>query len=100
LVLAGLAPGEPGYRTTLIRAEPAAGIEWARASHESAHGRHAVDWETDGRRLAITVEVPPNTSADIVLPEDVRAVRVDGRRRAARRRVKVSWGRHVVEVDH
>jgi alpha-L-rhamnosidase len=98
--LAGLAPGEPGYRTTLIRAEPAAGIEWARASHESAHGRHAVDWETDGRRLAITVEVPPNTSADIVLPEDVRAVRVDGRQRAARRRVKVSWGRHVVEVDH
>jgi alpha-L-rhamnosidase len=97
--LAGLAPRDPGYRTMLVRPQPGDGIEWARASHESAHGRHAVEWSTNGGRLEIALEVPPNTFADVVPPVGSRAVRVDGRRRGAVRPVRVAWGRHVVEID-
>ena len=99
--LAGLAPGTPGYRTMLVRPRPAAGIDRAKATHESPHGHHAVEWVADSRRLEITVEVPPNTFADVVLPDDVRSLWVDGARARlnARRRLLLSWGRHVVEVE-
>jgi alpha-L-rhamnosidase len=109
--LAGLAPGAPGYRTMLVRPRPAAGIEWARASHESPHGRHSVEWTADPRCLEVTVEVPPNTFADVVVPDRADSVRVDGRhprsgagavvRNASAgsdRRLTLSWGRHVIEV--
>jgi alpha-L-rhamnosidase len=97
--LAGLAPGTAGYRRSLVRPRPAAGIAWARASHESAYGRHAVDWRADGRRIEITLEVPSNAFADVVIPGEARTVWVDGRRRAATRRVHVNWGRHVVVAE-
>ena len=109
--LAGLAPGAPGYRTMLVRPRPAAGIEWARASHESAHGLHAVEWSADDRRLEVTVDVPPNTFADVVVPGSGRTLTVDGRRprsgeagvlrlasTGGERRITLSWGRHRVEV--
>jgi alpha-L-rhamnosidase len=109
--MAGLAPGTPGYRTMLVRPGPAAGIESARASHESAHGRHAVQWTAERKRLEIIVEVPPNTVADVVVPKMSDALRVNGRRPRAgvgglvralssgsERRLRLGWGRHVVEV--
>ena len=109
--LAGLAPGAPGYRTMLVRPRPAAGIEWARAAHESPHGRHSVEWQADPRRLEVTVDVPPNTFADVVVPGERRTLAVDGRRpragaggvvrvasSATGHRLTLSWGRHVIEV--
>jgi alpha-L-rhamnosidase len=77
--LAGLAPAEPGYRRTVVRPGPAAGLTSARASHVSLYGRHAVDWAMAGDQLTLTVEVPANTSADVVLPNGATAVVVDGR---------------------
>ena len=109
--LAGLAPATPGYRTMLVRPRPAAGIEWARASHESPHGRHSVEWIADPRRLEVTVEVPPNTFADVVVPGKARTLSVDGQRprsgaggvirvasSATEHRLTLSWGRHFIEV--
>jgi alpha-L-rhamnosidase len=109
--LAGLAPGTPGYRKVLVRPRPAAGITWARASHESPQGCHSVEWNVDLRRLEVTVEVPPNTFADVVVPGEDRGVSVDGRRAssgagsvvrvassATERRLTLSWGRHVIRV--
>ena len=99
--LAGLAPGAPGYRTMLVRARPAGGIDRAQATHESPYGHHAVAWVADGRRLEITLDVPPNTFADVVLPGDLRSCWVDGSRARpnARRRLMLSWGRHVIEAE-
>jgi alpha-L-rhamnosidase len=98
--LAGLAPGTPGYGTMLVRPRPAAGIAWARATHESAHGIHGVEWRSSDAGLEVTLDVPPNTFAEVVLPDDVRGERrVDGRRRGAAGRMRLAWGRHVVEVE-
>ena len=109
--LAGLAPATPGYRTMLVRPRPAAGIEWARAAHESPHGSHSVEWMADPRRLEVTVEVPPNTFAEVVVPGRGGTLAVDGRRprsgargvvrvasSATERRLTLSWGRHRIEV--
>jgi alpha-L-rhamnosidase len=77
--LAGLSPTEPGYRRVLVRPRPAAGFTSASASHVSTYGRHAVAWEVDAERLRVRIEVPPNTSADVVLPGGAREITVDGR---------------------
>ncbi|HEX3429229.1 MAG TPA: family 78 glycoside hydrolase catalytic domain [Candidatus Limnocylindrales bacterium] len=109
--LGGLSPGLPGYGTVLVRPRPVPGIDWARASHESRHGRHAVEWEADGPRLIVTIEVPANTFADLVVPSGWRVRAVDGRGRrhgasgsdgvgrpAGAPHLRLSWGRHVVEL--
>jgi alpha-L-rhamnosidase len=77
--VAGLAPAEPGYGRTLIQPRPTSEFTWARAQHESAHGLHAVAWDLAKDALLLTVDVPPNTSADIVLPAYRDDVSVDGR---------------------
>ncbi|MEP6638166.1 MAG: hypothetical protein ABJC39_02355 [Chloroflexota bacterium] len=70
-----------------------------------------VEESVDPRRLEITVEVPPNTFADVVVPRTRGVHSVGGRRAksgagavvrvasaATERRVRDSWGRHVIEV--
>jgi alpha-L-rhamnosidase len=77
--LAGLSPTEPGYRRVLVRPRPTAEFKSASASHVSPYGRHSVAWEMDGERLRVRIEVPPNTSAEVVLPAGTHEVTVDGR---------------------
>ncbi len=108
--VAGLAPAEPGYATMLVRPRPGVGFQWARASHESRHGQHAVEWAVDRGHLELTVEVPPNTAARIVLPGGAQRVVVDGRtarvRAAVRdtisgelvRHLDLDCGRHIVQA--
>ncbi len=110
--LAGLAPGAPGYRTMVVRPGPAAGIDRAQAAHESAHGRHAVEWQVAGPSHEVRLEIPPGTFAEVVVPRDARSLWVDGARArigtgavvhiaasGRDRRVRLSWGTHVVVVE-
>ncbi len=59
--LAGLAPDRtrPGYRHVFFAPRPPAGIEWARASVQTALGKTAISWQ---------IEPSGELSADIVLP--------------------------------
>ena len=110
--LGALAPATPGYQTMLVRPRPAAGIDRVRTSHESAHGVHSVEWQTDGRVLEVSLGIPPNTFADVVVPRGARSIRVNGARARAGvgpvvrvgasgsgQRIAMSWGRHVVTVE-
>lgn len=68
--VAGLQPakGAAAWRSFEVRPRPGGGITWARAAHESPHGRIESDWTIDGRRLRLRVLVPPGTKASVVLP--------------------------------
>ena len=70
--LAGLNPVEPGYRRTELRPRPGGGFFFARATHESLYGTHACGWRIEDGILHVDVSVPPNTSATLVLPNEVR----------------------------
>lgn len=37
-------------------------------SHVSSYGRHSCKWEIKGSQLEVHIEVPPNTTAKVVLP--------------------------------
>jgi alpha-L-rhamnosidase len=67
--VAGLASAAPGYRRILVRPRPGGALTRARAAHDTPYGRAEVRWEVTGDRLTVHVQVPPNTTATIHLPE-------------------------------
>ena len=79
--LAGIAPAKPGYSQILLhpqfpgtqeKANPTNPntLTWIKAHHDSPHGRISVSWkkQSDGSLLYEAV-VPPNTTAELTLPQ-------------------------------
>jgi alpha-L-rhamnosidase len=66
--VAGLAPAAPGYRRILIRPLPGGGLTHAAARHITPYGLAASAWRLNGEQIELTVVVPPNTTAEVVLP--------------------------------
>ena len=64
----GIRPASPGFNRILIEPAIGDGLTWARTSYDSIHGRIATDWKLNGRRLALKVVVPVNTTATICVP--------------------------------
>lgn len=58
----------PGFTRFTVRPQPGGGLTWARGTYQSIRGPIAVDRKIDGGHLALKVEVPPNTTARIVVP--------------------------------
>jgi alpha-L-rhamnosidase len=70
-VVGGISPLAPGWRRILVRPQPGGGLRHAKASVESPYGRVACAWEIqdDPKELVVNIEIPPNTEADVILPD-------------------------------
>jgi len=66
--VAGLAPGEPGYRCLEIQPRPGGGLSHAAARHSTPYGTAACSWQLTAEDITVEVEVPPNTTARVTLP--------------------------------
>ncbi|MCA1947536.1 MAG: glycoside hydrolase family 78 protein [Armatimonadetes bacterium] len=77
--VAGIRPAEPGFRRVRIEPLPVRGLTWVEASYESIHGPIGVSWRKRGKRLQLSVTVPPNVQAEIPIPADASTVRLDGK---------------------
>jgi alpha-L-rhamnosidase len=68
--VAGLAPAAPGYRALRVAPRPGPGITSAAATHDTPYGTAEVSWSLDGgTAFALDVTVPPNTTAEVALPD-------------------------------
>jgi alpha-L-rhamnosidase len=85
-VVAGLAPGAPGYRTLHVRPRPGGGLTRAAARHRTPYGDAAVAWTRAGTELWVEVTVPPNCDARVELPGQAP--------------VTVGSGRHEFRAEH
>lgn len=75
--VAGLAPAAPGYRRLRFAPRPGPGITSAAATHETPYGTASVAWTlSGGTAFALDVTVPPNTTAEVVLPDGSAPVEV------------------------
>ena len=82
----GIAPAAPGFRRIRFAPVPGGDITWACASVETRHGTALIDWKlAEGGGMDAIVVVPPNTTADLVLP--------------GRAPVELAAGRHVVSAS-
>jgi alpha-L-rhamnosidase len=66
--VAGLAPAAPGYRRIRIQPLPGGGLTHAMARHRTPYGLAECAWRIHGEQIELTVLVPPNTRAEVVLP--------------------------------
>jgi len=73
----GVQPVAPGYRTFTVAPHPGS-LLWAAGAVPTPYGRILVRWQADGRRLALTVTVPPRATAFISLPGGYRATLAGG----------------------
>jgi alpha-L-rhamnosidase len=67
-VVAGLAPGAPGYRKILFRPRPGGGLTSASASHETPWGGASISWRITDGELHVAMTVPPDCTATADLP--------------------------------
>ncbi|MCF7816675.1 MAG: glycoside hydrolase family 78 protein [Kiritimatiellales bacterium] len=74
----GLTPNakHPGYKRFTLKPYMYRQMEWARGSYESPYGRIVSDWKCVGNVFEWSVEVPPNTMADLYIPSAGDAVEV------------------------
>ncbi len=63
----GLTATEPAYRRVRIAPDLGCGLSHAKGSFESVWGKISIAWAKLGNAAVLDVELPPNTSADIVL---------------------------------
>jgi alpha-L-rhamnosidase len=68
-VVAGLGPGEPGYRSLRIAPVPLLGLSHASAAHRTPYGLAEAGWAESAGRIRVHALVPPNATADILLPD-------------------------------
>lgn len=67
--IAGLSQVEPGYKKFRIQPMFVTGIEEAGVELESVYGKIESHWSCKNGKIAVKVVVPPNTTAEICLPE-------------------------------
>ncbi|MFC4598350.1 family 78 glycoside hydrolase catalytic domain [Cohnella hongkongensis] len=72
--LGGIDKLEPGYRHILIDPDTKSGFSFAKASYESVYGTICSAWERNGDMIRLSVEIPANTRATVVLPDGQRIV--------------------------
>lgn len=64
----GLAPAAPGYQVLDVRPRPGGGLTRARARHLTPYGMAECAWQIEAGTINVQVEVPPNTTARVILP--------------------------------
>jgi len=84
-VIGGIAPAEPGWKRITVAPVPGGDVTSARSRYISPYGEVKVDWwfenNVQGKAahrngFHLTVEIPPNTQADIILPNGGERLRV------------------------
>ncbi|MBD0735352.1 alpha-L-rhamnosidase [Streptomyces sp. CBMA29] len=67
--VAGLDAAAPGWRHIRVAPVPGAGLTWARAAHDTPYGRAEAGWRAERGALTVTAVIPPNTRAEVRLPD-------------------------------
>lgn len=93
---------KPGFEEVLIAPQLDPKLTWARASYNSVRGKILVDWRVQDGRVMLSVEVPPNCTAQIAVPnsnpDSVTAS--DGATPMTNGRFRVGSGQYTFRADY
>lgn len=67
--IAGIQAAEPGYKKITIKPVLGGKLTWANAGYDCPYGHIESRWEITDGKLALTVIIPQNTTADIFVPD-------------------------------
>lgn len=74
--VAGLAPGDPGYRTIVVRPILTSQLTSAAAKHLTPYGEAAVSWSRSGGQVRLSVTVPVGSRAEVHVPGESATISV------------------------
>jgi len=78
-----------GFKKIEIEPEMVDGLDWVKASYESINGKVNVHWSKTKKMHSLTVSIPANTVANIVLPiSNVKQIKENGRSISANKHMK------------
>jgi alpha-L-rhamnosidase len=78
--VAGIELLERGFKKIRVRPRIGGGLSSAQAWHDCIHGRIESRWKVDGREIALAVEIPANTRAEVWIPtSDPKSLREGGK---------------------
>ncbi len=66
--IGGIAPDDAGYRRIAIRPYPSGGLTSAVARHDTPYGKVECRWTLQSGQFEMTVTIPPNTRAQVIVP--------------------------------
>jgi alpha-L-rhamnosidase len=81
--VAGIDTDGPGFRNIVIAPRPEDGLTFAQADYRSINGPIHSAWKREGAGLTLTVDVPPNVSAQVRVPVTANQKVTEGGRDAA-----------------
>jgi alpha-L-rhamnosidase len=84
----GIRRQSAGYEKILIAPQIDPNLTWAKGSYDSVRGRIVSNWKIEGGKLKLNVEIPPNTTALVLIPTQS----------GTPERVEVGSGSHAFEV--
>jgi alpha-L-rhamnosidase len=93
--IAGLQPGEDGWRRFQFRPHAIEGVTEAACSHLTPWGRAAISWKLSDQLLRAEIEIPAGTEATIFAQEGATLELIDRRRDASS---ILQPGRHTLEI--
>jgi alpha-L-rhamnosidase len=95
--VAGIDLLERGFKRIRVRPRIGGGLTQAQAWHECIYGRIGSQWKLDGGEVALAVEIPANTTAEVWVPcSDAKSLREGGKTWAGA--VRAEPGYAVLEV--
>ena len=72
--LAGIKPGEPGFKSMIMKPLVGAGISFVKATHRSPYGTIVSNWNmNENNDFTWDIQVPVNTSAKVYVPANNRS---------------------------
>ncbi len=75
----GQAVNSTAYKEIVIEPQIAGDLTFAKTTFESPYGLIRSEWEMEGSKLQIEIEIPHNTTATLLLPtENVKTVKING----------------------
>jgi alpha-L-rhamnosidase len=66
-------PRGPGFARIIIKPALPGDLTFVKAAYNSIHGRISSEWKREGRRVALNVTIPANTTATIFVPAGAAA---------------------------
>ncbi len=66
----GIDFSEPGFRHIIIQPHPEySPLSWAKRSYMTEYGRVSSDWELESNEFRLSIQIPCNTTATVILPD-------------------------------
>ena len=71
-------PEQPGFKHIWMAPLPVGDLKFVKATHRSPYGLISSEWHKDGDKFDWQIEIPPNTTATVVLPGSPRSIMKNG----------------------